>query len=435
MKKLATILLLSTAFVPLFVYSKYLSPFIDAKVLFLRGVSFLVILLIGLVLISKSKNKEDREDIATSINILQKDRLFIFVSIGILLTILSTIFAFDKSMAFFGEPLRAEGFLTIISIYSLYVGYLLLFKKSEWSKFFVYTAITTIILFVVQSKQSFLGMYRSDSLMGNPIFLASYYLFSIFAGLCLVRFTKESKNNNYAYLGWVSIALSVIGILLTKTRGTILALFIGFFITTIASIFYGKNIYIRKISFRKLGVIAVSALILFSLLFIVTRSAPFWQKIPGLNRFAEIGISDNSSNSRIEYTKTSIKGFFSDKNPTRLMLGWGPVNYQFFWIKNYNPVFFYYDPGTADHAHNQVIDILVMSGILGLIIYIAVWTLVFKKIKQMFEKDFFTPLIIILCLSAYFINNLFAFDTAVTSLMFYVTIAFVSEVTFKKYEI
>jgi O-antigen ligase len=423
MKNLAKFLLFCTAFTPILVYRHYLSPFINAKVLFLRGISFLVILLIGFILVSKNKY---RDEVLDQLNLIIKDRLFLTISASTVLMIISTIFAFDKGVAFFGEPLRAEGFLTVFTIYSLYVGFLLFFKKTDWFKFFKYTIVTTFILFIIQAKQSALGMGRSDSLMGNPIFLASYYLFSIFASFVFIHFGKNIKNKVYVFWGSCGVLISAIGILLTKTRGTMLAVFVGLLVVAIASIFYGKNTYIKKTSLRKFGMVAIASLVCFTGIFITTHKASFWQYIPGLNRIAEIGIGDNSTASRLEYTKISVKGFFNDQSIKQTLLGWGQSNYQFFWIKNYDPIFFYYDPNIADHAHNQIVDILVMSGILGLLVYIAVWILFIKKVITMLKNNLIIGLGIVFWAIAYFVNNLFAFDTAVTLLTFYIIISFVS---------
>ncbi len=428
MKKLANFLLLCTAITPLLVYKNYLSPFIDAKVLFLRGISFAVILLIGFILVSKNNSKNnDKVEILNKISELKKDKLFKFVSVYIGLMILSTIFAFNPYVAFFGEPLRAEGFLTVFAIYSLYVGFLILFSKKEWNKFFVITIFTTIILFIIQARQSALGMYRSDSLTGNPIFLSSYYLFSLFAGFMVIRLGNSLKNGMYNFLGSVGLILAFIGILLTKTRGTMLAVFVGFLIVSLMAIIYGKSTYIKKNSFRKIGIWIIALMICFSALFLATRKSQFWQHIPGLNRFAQISVSDNTATSRIEYTKVSLRGFFHDQSISQTFLGWGQTNYQFFWIKNYDPVFFYYDQGIADHAHNQLIDILVMSGIFGFVIYLIIWVLFVKKINQLTNTDLILALGIVFWSVGYFVNNLFAFDTAMTLLTFYIMISFISK--------
>jgi hypothetical protein len=136
MKKLANTLLILTAFAPILVYGGFVSPFVNAKVLFLRGVSFAVILLIALIFMYKSGHKGlEAQNLADRLDIIRKDKLFIAISIGIVLMAISTIFAFDPNMAFFGEPLRGEGFLTVFTVYSLYVGFLLIFNKKDWNSF------------------------------------------------------------------------------------------------------------------------------------------------------------------------------------------------------------------------------------------------------------------------------------------------------------
>lgn len=103
MNKWTRFLLVFTATTPLVVYGKFLSPFVNAKVLFLRGISFGVMLLVSLILTSRSnKNTPDLNSLTNRLELIRKDNLFIAVSLGIFLMAISTLLAFDRSMAFFG---------------------------------------------------------------------------------------------------------------------------------------------------------------------------------------------------------------------------------------------------------------------------------------------------------------------------------------------
>jgi O-antigen ligase len=431
MKKIAKFILLCTAFTPLLVNENYIAKFIDAKVLFLRGVSFAAIFLISCIILFKNK---DRLAVLERLDLAKKDSLFIALTINILLISLGTFFAFDKEIAFFGEPIRAEGLLTLITIYAIYVGFYLLFNKKDWTRFFVATIFSTTILFIVQLVQFASGIERSYSLIGNPVFLANYYLFSTFSGYYVLVLGSNIKKSAYSYLGAFGIIISIIGIFLTKTRGAIFAVFVALLVCSIVSIIYGKGVYFKKISIRKIGLFMAILALSFTGLFIATRKVLFWQQIPGLDRVAEVSIGKDQTSSRLEYTKASLDGFVHNQSIKQTLFGWGQSNYKFFWIKNYQADFFYYDPKTADHAHNQLIDILVMSGILGLASYGFVWFFYVKKVFKFMKQNLILCLGIIFWSTSYFLSNLFSFDIAVTLLAFYVMLSLISSLSENYYE-
>ncbi len=429
MKKYATWVLLAAAVSPLVVNANLLSPYIDEKVFFLRFLACVVMTLLTIALLSFRK---DADEIVSSVKDMLRDPIFWAVSANMLLLVLSTIFAFDRSIAFFGEPIRGEGFLTLFTIYLLYVSVRLLFRKKEWNTFFLISLACTVILFIIEIKQALLGMIRPSSLFGNPIFLSGYYLFSLFAGYQVWQWGREIKNNFYAFFGITAIVLAGVGILVTKTRGTILSVFVGMVALAIIAALFGRRESFGRFSVRKIGIVICAVLISFSVLFGLTRHGAFWQHVPGLNRVAAVTSTDATTLSRLEYTKASVAGFFGDRNPKTLLLGWGWDNFLFAWIAHYDPSFFLYDQGSADRAHNKLVDVLVMSGLLGLISYLAIWFVFIQKLWRSARVGIMALAGVIFWAAAYFVNNLFIFDISVTLLTFYLLLAFISTTSNEK---
>ena len=67
--------------------------------------------------------------------------------------------------------------------------------------------------------------------------------------------------------------------------------------------------------------------------FFATRSAPFWQAVPGLNRLAATAAldpNDPSTQTRILTWKASFNAF-----KERPWLGWGSDNYLYAWERHY----------------------------------------------------------------------------------------------------
>lgn len=421
-----------TAVAPFVLIRNLVVPATAGKVIFLRGVAFVVFLLVTILLFlrdSSSSNKKSSKDIFFErLKEIIKDPIFITLSVSIILLVVSTFFAFDKTVAFFGEPQRNEGFITLFCIFILYFCFRFLFDKKEWNLFFLLSSITSVVLFIIEVIQVMKGAIRPEALSGNPDFLAMQYLFFIFAGFYIFILGKKLQKNWYLFLGSLAVFVSIVGIFLAKTRSVLLGLVVAIIFSSIFALVFGKDKFIfNKFSLRKAGVIACSLIITFSMLFFLTKDAIFWTKVPGVDRVI-LATKDNSSvGSRVIYIKTAMTIFTSEKQLSRVLFGWGWDNYVFAWGKHYDPKIFYFDAAVADRAHNKIADVLIMSGILGLIAYLTLWFFVFKKILTCFRNgESMLAFSFFFFSVAYFISLLFSFDVALTLFYFYIIIALLS---------
>ena len=117
----------------------------------------------------------------------------------------------------------------------------------------------------------------------------------------------------------------------------------------------------------------------------------------------------------------------------RPFLGWGQENFNIIWNKHYQPYFLRFSAEATwfDRSHSQIIDLLALTGIFGTISYLmifgAVFWLLFKKIKILDkkvaphreERPRMGYVILGLMFVAYFIQNLFVFDTPAPLIIFY----------------
>jgi len=430
MKKIAVWALMATFLAPFIVAPNIIAPYVGGKVLFLRGIIFFVFFLVTCILLFT----KEKERIYLSIKEMVKDPIFLALSLNVFFLIFSTIFAFDKSVAFFGQPERYEGFITLFSIYLFFISFRLLFSKKDWNIFFILTSLSAVTLFIIEVVQALGGAVRPEALSGNPDFLAIQYLFSIFAGLYVFQIGKSLNKKWYMILGVAASVFSVLGILLSKTRGPLVGLGVAIVICAIIAAIIGKEkIIFCKFSLRKIGTYVCTLILFFSVILGVTYNSSFWKNIPGVNRIVETKVDDGSMQARLIHISTSVKIFTSEKSLTRVLFGWGWDNYIFAWSKYYNPKVFYYDPAIADRAHDKIMDLLVMSGILGLFSYISLWFFVLKKIfKMMKESEITIPILFIFFFVAYIVSLLFIFDTPLTLLTFYSLLAFLNCLTHER---
>lgn len=405
LKKLAVWTLLATFIIPFIVAPNVLAPCVAGKVLFLRGIIFLVFFLITCILLFS----KDKDEIFSSIKEMTKDPIFITLSVSVFLLVLSTLFAYDKRVAFFGQPERYEGFVTLFSIYLYYIAFRILFKRREWNTFFILVSFSAIGLFIIEVVQALGGVARPEALSGNPDFLAIQYLFSIFAGFLVYIQGREKNKKWYQVLGLSGSVLSFLGIMLSKTRGPLVGIIASVLIVSAIAAFLNKEkIILNKYSLKKIGKY-VSIITLFIVLLVgVTYKSPFWHYVPGVNRVVEISVNDGSTQARLMHIDTSIEIFTKEQSLSRALLGWGWDNYIFAWGKYYNPKVFYYDPAIVDRSHNKIADQLVMTGLLGLISYLSIWFFAIKKVfNKMREKDITVPFLLLFFFVAYCSVNIF----------------------------
>ena len=96
-------------------------------------------------------------------------------------------------------------------------------------------------------------------------------------------------------------------------------------------------------------------------------------------------------------------------NWQRLLFGWGWNNFYLAWDRNYLAQIENFDPLPFDRAHNFYLDLLVMTGMLGL----TVFGLLVRKIYQstLSISDKFIKAGLILIFTTHFTEYLFNFDS------------------------
>ena len=404
----------------------FISPYTDAKTLYVRFVAFVVVSLVALVLVFDNKNKEQ---VFGKISKICREDIFRAVTFGLFFLILSIIFAYNKTVAFFGEPQRAEGFLSLFAVYGLFVCFRLLFEKKDWINFFLLSSVSVIPIFFTQLVYVLEGQVRPDVLTGNSTFLAGYYIFTLFSGLAILVDGVEKRVGHLKMAGVAAVVSSVLGILFTGTRGGVVGMYIAVIFCAVCLIAYGVRMegkkQIKNFRLRKIGVWILSISIVCGALFGVSRSLSVWKSIPGLGRVSGISSGDSTTASRLIFWKTSLSSFAKDSNIKNMALGWGTDNYLYFWGVHNSPMSFYYDNSVPDRSHNKLVDMLIMAGIIGLIAYLVLWTVFAKKVLVLLRSNVLRGLSFVFFAVTYALFLLFAFDTIPMLVGFYSILAFV----------
>ena len=419
MNKVIKYILFLVAPTPLLVDKLVFHPYISPKTFFFRTILTMVSIIF---IFSFTYFDSFRKEIIEKLKRLFKNPIFISILIFILLSAISTIFAFDKYSAFWGYWSRGDGLITMIYLFIFLIFLVLFFEKKDWLIFLKLSLFTTLILLIKEFIQFFSGASsRPDSLLGNPTFLSGYLIFSILFSL-IVFFLENGKL--WKYLSLLVLILSVVGIFMTQTRGTILGLFVGFVITLIYGIVKGKDISYKKINLRKTSIVILFIISLFSVIFICTRSSNLWQGIPGVSRMAVISREDSTTNTRILMQRISLKAVDPRINNFKnLLIGYGPENFNIAYGKYFNPDQFQDEVKWLDRSHNKFLDVLVMNGLIGLISYLLIFVLCFVYILSN-SKFSFLKVSLLFGLVTYIVHLFFVFDQPMTYIGFFTLLSF-----------
>ncbi len=410
-------LLISVAFlVPIFVDRGLLFPFTFSKTFLFS----LLVLLSGIcILLEIFKEKNHGTDIVSKFGAFIKSPVFLSISAYFLIVIISTIFPTDRYFAFWGNIERADGLLGATILYSFFIFSLISFERKHWLWFFKTSVIASVFLLLKGFSDLSNGVVRIESYMGNPAFFAGYLLFSISSALIVI---KESKDRLWWYFSGAVAFLSVIGIFLTGTRGTLLGLFVGAVAIMLFLIFAKEELNWGRFNIKKIFIYILVAGVVFSGIFFVTRKADFWQSVPGLSRIAEINPEDDTTKSRLLVWEMSIDSINpKNENMKKFLIGWGPENSFYALDKYYNPIVHKYDSGYIDRSHNKFFDVLVMTGILGLIAWLSVWFFFFRNIFR--DRNVISGIMLFFGVS-FLVHLMFLFDQMPTSVALYSIFAF-----------
>ena len=438
MKSALKYLLLVLAFVPLIVDSSVFFPYITGKSMVIRLVITLVaVLYAGYLFYSKPF----RMQAVQRARAFLKNPLVVWLGAFMVVFFLSTVFSVDKFFAFFGNVERAEGFVAMVYFFGFFVFSLLLFERKDWLLFLKLSIVTGYILFFNEIYQAAQGVGRPASYTGNPIYIAQFFLFVIMAAAMVIVEAYRHRSRTGVLSGggivWsiasaIIVPLSVWGIFLSETRGVMVGIAAGVMLVVAYAALRGRGVVIkiwRHVSLRMIASIVLLFVILFGGAFYVTRHNSFWQGVPGFNRLANISSTDISTQTRLISLGVSLRAISpANVGWEKVLVGWGPENFSLAYNHYYNPQYFEFEQQWFDRAHDKLMDVLVMNGVLGFITYMGIWLAMLWLLVK--NKKFSGENAALLFFgTAYFVQNLTVFDNITTYIPlfgFWALVAFLS---------
>ena len=406
----------------------------NAKTLFFRGCIAVVSVLFALLL---AQDASFRNEIVSRLRLLWKHPLVKIISALYAILIVSTIFSFHPVIGFLGDVEREEGLLGLTFFYSVFLYTVLLFKQKDWYTYFGCLMSTQVIVFGSALIQLSQGQHRTNGILGNPIYFAVYALCMFAISSIAWMYAKKSSLPVAKFFSMVSIFIAVVELFLGNTRAVLLGVVVAIAVSFVYIAVNPETVFpiIAKKKIRTTAGIIFASFLIFAGIFLSTRHAYIWSRIPGLDRISASTVDDSTTKSRIASWSIALHSI----NPAeagigRMLIGYGWDNYFFAWQKFYQPVLYQYDTATFDHPHNKLLDMLVMNGVIGLALYLLFWYLFIRTLIRYSKREGFVATIFIFWSVAYFIQNLFAFDTIVSWILSFIIFAFVINETLYEYE-
>jgi hypothetical protein len=175
------------------------------------------------------------------------------------------------------------------------------------------------------------GLERPESFLGNPIFIAQALLFGFWAAYHLLHKVAPTKRRVIIFIIGLVFLISI---LLTKSRGVILAVAASGLLTTLVWFLFvviKKDITQRRRIYKRMIGILSGIILLFTITQFATRGE-IWAHLPGVDRLVAVAQTDATVLSRLSIYKTSLGLMTPGEAPlSRLLFGWGNDNYQFAW--------------------------------------------------------------------------------------------------------
>lgn len=421
--KIVRYLVYVIAFVPLVIFSDFISPFHFGKVIIFRSLVY-VLGAFYLLLILRDRTYFPK---MTKIS-----WAFLLFAVAFSITTATSVIPYSS---FWGSLERMGGLFTFWHYFIYFVILTAVFKtEKEWISLFnlmIFVGIISALYGFGQRTdiQFFVGSggrTRIFGTIGNAALFAGYQIVILFLSFTLL-FKSDSSQRMRLYYAFAVVIL-LIASFMTAVRGSILGIGFGFLLFPLL---YAGAYRSKKAKNIFIGLIAT---LLILVTFILIFRDDVIKKSGYISRITDFSLKSYTVQTRFWAWQAGFNGW--KETPKTILLGWGPENFNIPFSKHFNPKFFA-GPGSEtlfDRAHNMFVEILVTMGLLGIVsylwIFISSFRILWRKIHN--KEAVLYGVGLTSLLAAYIIHNSFIFDTSANLLVFFTILGFISFLSFPK---
>jgi len=373
--------------------------------------------------------------------------LILTVTIFMGALVLAMFIGIDIARSFWSTQERMTGVLTWLHSWAWFLILISTFRNwADWRKLIWASLICSFLVGLYGLGQKLGWQFllkkedvRMSATLGNPDFLGVYAMLHGFLAGFLILIERKWILRGLAIL---LSGFSLFILFLTATRGAIVAFGISVLLFLFFLIFLLRKSSRPVVWIRILAILLILIIVGGGIFLRLHRAEPWMGKAPYfVQRMVNIGIE--SDKARLISWEIGIKGF-----KEKPILGWGWENYNIVFNKYYNPYYLRFGQESTwfDKSHNQIVDLLALTGSLGTITYILVFGAVFWLLLRKHNtnlrmdtnatnRERISRMLLSCMFLSYFIQNLFVFDTPAPLIVFCLSLGLVYFITSTNYEL
>ena len=269
-----------------------------------------------------------------------------------------------------------------------------------------------------------------QSTLGNPAYMGVYATVNAVIGVALVVHSHGPSAGGHAvrlrFVPWMTRLWALLVVIIlwalwqSGARGALAGLGAASVACAVCAV-RGRSAFARRAGGGVLAALATAAMLL-----VIARTTtvmdPIVESSSTLRRVVTVGLDETAVGERVRYAGAGLRAFLD-----RPVFGWGPENFLVVWGRYGGGDF-----GFSDRAHNQPIEELTTKGAVGLLAYLTLWavmaSVLIRAVRRQSGRDRRFLCVIGAALAAYFVQNLFLFDTPATLMLFSLLAAFIATV-------
>ncbi len=375
---------------------------------------------------------------------IRKSPIMIAYGLFIIVLLLADIFGVDREKSMWSNFERMEGFVGHIHFFAYFFVLTVMIRTlQDWQKLWK-MFIAADVLVLLYAIGQFLGAKglvfsnnfpkaaewfasrfavhmsenRLDATIGNSAYFAIFCLMYVFLAALLWSQSKEPKKQ---WFYPVLMFVNTLGVLYSGTRGTMIGLIVGAFVSL--GIMAWKEKGSSGSLMRKIFAVASIALVLFISSVFIFKNSAFVKSSSVLTRISTISPHDITGASRLSMWQISFEAW-----KERPLLGYGQDNFSYVFARKFLPERMCNLEPWYDRSHDVFFDWLVAAGTLGLLTYLSLygvtlWFMWKRKDHSMplSEKAILTGMIV-----GYFVHNVFVFDNLTSYILFFALLAYIT---------
>jgi len=356
---------------------------------------------------------------------------YLFIPFLFLLSlIITTIFSQNIEISFYGLHSRYQGLYSYFFYFLFFLLLLVNIKTIREIKRMIITAVISSFFVSLYGLVQMAGFDfmdwteptfitgRATSTLGQPNFLASYLLLVIPLSVYLII-----KTNKFLirFFWIITFLFQILCLFFTYSRGGWVGLVLGTILTGLIYLWIiKKNVlfFLKNKKYIKF-ILLFASLLVICMVCLLSRSDFFRHRIK-----SSFDFKSGSVAVRINFWQAGWQAF--KKNP---ILGYGLETQGEVFVEYYKKDWAVYGNVNVypNRAHNLFFDILLSSGLVGLIAYLALlylfYRLILENIKNRQNKGL--SVVIFLAVTSYLISLLFNFSIVITNIYFWLFLAII----------